>query len=157
MMKKHGITKEALTWNFLKDNAGYDGDECLIWPFWKNKTTGYGHIRVGRKAYVASRVMCALKHGEPINENLEAAHSCGNGHMACVNPNHLSWKTKVENARDRKPLEKGHCRKKLNRSIATSIRELLASAAPPNRRALAAQYDVTVKAINDIVNRRSYK
>jgi hypothetical protein len=29
-----------------------------------------------------------------------AAHSCGNGHLGCVNPRHLRWATAKENAHD---------------------------------------------------------
>jgi hypothetical protein len=31
----------------------------------------------------------------------EAAHSCGNGHLGCVSPRHLSWKTHKENMADK--------------------------------------------------------
>ena len=45
--------------------------------------------------------MCILRHGEPDYPELEAAHSCGCGHEGCVNPNHLRWATRVQNAADK--------------------------------------------------------
>lgn len=61
---------------------------------------GYGMINVdGKKAY-ANRVMCELAHGSPPSLTHEAAHSCGKGNEGCVNPNHLYWGTRADNARD---------------------------------------------------------
>lgn len=54
----------------------------------------------GRRT-LASRVMCVLAHGEPPDLSYEAAHSCGNGANGCLNPGHLSWKTRTENQGDR--------------------------------------------------------
>jgi hypothetical protein len=39
-------------------------------------------------------------HGEPPTARHEAAHSCGKGHLGCVHPGHLSWKTRNENRAD---------------------------------------------------------
>lgn len=48
----------------------------------------------------AWRVMCLLAHPNP--EHLpNALHRCGNGHLHCVNKNHLEWGNAVENAIDR--------------------------------------------------------
>jgi hypothetical protein len=44
--------------------------------------------------------MCELAYGPPPDKYV-AAHSCNNGHLGCVNPNHLSWKTKSEDMKDR--------------------------------------------------------
>lgn len=45
--------------------------------------------------------MCQKAHGDPPSPKHDAAHSCGRGHEGCVNPNHLSWKTKKQNQADR--------------------------------------------------------
>jgi hypothetical protein len=45
--------------------------------------------------------MCELVHGFAPSDNHEAAHSCGNGHLGCVNPNHLRWDTPSGNAADK--------------------------------------------------------
>lgn len=77
-----------------------DGAECIVWPFAKS-TNGYGVVAWKGRQTSASRVCCELFHGAPATSKLEAAHSCGNGHLGCVNPRHLSWKTPADNARDK--------------------------------------------------------
>jgi len=79
----------------------YMGTECLEWPFAKYQN-GYGLVRHDGRNTVASRFICMLAHGEPPTEFHEAAHTCGKGHLGCVNPRHLSWKTKIENEADKK-------------------------------------------------------
>lgn len=78
----------------------HTGDECLIWPYGKDRY-GYGTLVADGKRIVASRYVCELAHGAHPTPNHEAAHSCGNGRNGCVNRNHLSWKTRTENQADR--------------------------------------------------------
>lgn len=87
------------TIKWMHENKTCDSDECLTWPFARNKT-GYGNVFYDGRYTVASRLMCIFAHGEPIGD-FDAAHSCGNGHLGCVNPKHLSWKTKSENESDK--------------------------------------------------------
>lgn len=71
-------------------------NECLPWPFertWK----GYGRVKVGGKRLAAHRVICEKVHGPSPSSLHEAAHSCGKGHLGCVNPNHVRWLTRQEN------------------------------------------------------------
>lgn len=89
---------KAYLW--LLANVNYSGDECLIWPFAKDGTLR-GKVGLNGKNLYAHRVMCELVNG-PCPPSLECAHSCGNGHKACVNPRHLSWKTRSENQRERR-------------------------------------------------------
>lgn len=46
------------------------------------------------------RVICERTYGPPPSDKHEAAHLCGNGHLGCVNPRHLAWKTSKENKAD---------------------------------------------------------
>lgn len=109
---------------WLKSQASHAGDECLTWPF--GKCNGYGILQYQGKITYAHRVMCRLVHGEPPSPAHHASHSCGKGHLACVNPKHLSWKTQSDNQRDRAR----HGTKsnggvgKINDAIARRIREL---------------------------------
>jgi hypothetical protein len=83
---------------WLLDHVAYPHDYCLIWPF--SRTRGYGHFRhLGGQLQYAHRYMCELVNG-PAPEGHEAAHSCGRGDDGCINPGHLSWKTKTDNALD---------------------------------------------------------
>lgn len=87
------------TIQWIRDHVDYPHDEwCLIWPF--STTRGYGNFGYLGKRYYSHRFMCELVRGEPPTPEHQAAHSCGNGHVGCVNPRHLSWKTKSENQLD---------------------------------------------------------
>lgn len=85
---------------WLSDHADWSGEDCLIWPFCRSDN-GYGSTTFkGQQAY-AHRAMCELVHGEAPTEAHQAAHSCGNGSAACVNPGHIRWATPQENSEDR--------------------------------------------------------
>lgn len=85
---------------WMREHVTYAGDDCLFWPL--SHGDGYGSVSYQGKIYRAPRFMCELAHGEPPTPKHQAAHSCGNGHKACLNPNHLSWKTNGENQLDRR-------------------------------------------------------
>jgi hypothetical protein len=73
--------------------------ECLFWPFGRNEN-GYGMISHEGRNWIASRLACQLVNGQPPTPDHEAAHSCGKGHLGCVNPHHVDWKTHIENMAD---------------------------------------------------------
>jgi len=91
---------KCLAW--LLAHVDYDGGDCLIWPFGTNKFIGRGTLGVDGKIHYAHRYMCILVHGEPPPDKPYAAHECGNGHLACVHPKHLFWKSSSDNAIDRR-------------------------------------------------------
>lgn len=76
----------------------YDGDECLFWPF--AKALGCGRVWYHGKYHGVPRLVCEHFHGPAPVRNLDAAHSCGNGHLGCVTGKHLRWATRRENAAD---------------------------------------------------------
>ena len=84
----------------MRDNAAYAGDDCLPWPP-SRQPTGYGALGYRGKLHYAHRMMCELAHGPAPSPAHECAHSCGKGHLGCVNPKHVSWKTRAENERDK--------------------------------------------------------
>lgn len=75
------------------------GGECLYWPFAKNPK-GYGRLLVDGVLEQAHRYVCQRAHGAPPSEAHQAAHSCGKGHLGCISPHHLSWKTPKANSAD---------------------------------------------------------
>lgn len=86
-------------YRWLADHVSYTGDDCLAWPF--GKSNGYGIFSFNGKMQWAHRFMCELVHGPCPGTNYHAAHSCGRGHLGCINPRHLSWQTISQNALDR--------------------------------------------------------
>ncbi len=77
----------------------HQGKDCLMWPYGKS-SRGYGRMTLEGKRGFVHRFACERVHGEPPTDKHQAAHECGNGHLGCVNPRHLSWKTRLENKAD---------------------------------------------------------
>lgn len=99
--KRHGDPKRgrvAAQWEWLQSAARLETDECIVWPF--NKTRGYGRIMREGRYMIAHRVVCEIAHGSPHQDELQAAHKCGN--PSCVNHRHLYWATPLENAHDKR-------------------------------------------------------
>jgi hypothetical protein len=95
-----GRTANGTPLAWIRQHIEYQGLGCLAWPFGRNKW-GYGKLRYRGTVVGAHRVMCAEAHGKPPSPTHEAAHSCGKGHLGCISPAHLSWKTPTENQADR--------------------------------------------------------
>lgn len=134
----------------------YEGDDCLSWPF-SVSTAGYARLYCGDgRTNVASRRLCEDVNGKAPSPLHDAAHSCGRGHLGCVNKRHLSWKTKKQNHADR--LLHGtdnrgekHNLAKLTASAVTSIR----SDDRPHS-VIARDHDVTVSAIQAVKSGRNW-
>jgi HNH endonuclease len=96
-----GGTPKGSLLAFVRRAATTDTDECILWPYPKN-VHGYGVVRIGGKNRPAHRVVLELAAGLPPDTNMHAAHAPVICHTpSCVNPRHLRWATKVENAADR--------------------------------------------------------
>lgn len=130
----------------------HQGDECLTWPF--NKGDGHGQIKIDGKNMPANRYVCTLAHGEPPTPGHEAAHSCGKGHLGCVNKGHLSWKTRAENFADKlihgthNRGERNHCSKLTE----PEVREILALRGEVPQSQIAEKFGVAFQTISKIHN-----
>lgn len=143
---------------FLRGLIDHDGDECVIWPLFRD-VNGYGRVGYdGKKPGWAHRVMCELAHGQP-PEGHEAAHTCGGGKQGCVNPKHLTWKTKTQNQLDRA----AHGTKntfawahssKLTAEQVVAIRALAGRA---TQREIAEMFDVTDATVRDITSGKTWR
>lgn len=135
----------------------YTGDECLKWPF-TTYPDGRGQFHWNHKTNRAHRVMCELKNGKPPTPKHEAAHSCGNGHLGCVNPNHLRWATRQENVDDmlahgtRVRGEKTHFHVITEKDV-RDIREM-AKVLPTTL--IAYEYGITRQQTNRVISGRSW-
>jgi hypothetical protein len=130
----------------------YDGDECLIWPFYRN-AGGYGLLRDQGRSRDAHRVICEVAHGLPPTQFHEAAHTCGNGHLGCVTKGHLVWKTHRENEADKishGTILRGesNANAKLTRDNVLSIRAELSG--HRTKTAIAAQFGVSIRTVSQI-------
>lgn len=129
----------------------YTGDDCLIWPYNRDRG-GYGLIRRDGRTHLVSRLVCEHRHGPPPTPEHQAAHSCGRGKDGCVNPRHLTWKTPVENAAD-KLLHGTLCRGESNSSVKLTeddVREIRFSLGTVTQRELAERFGVSKNAISNI-------
>lgn len=104
---------------FLRAHVSFDGPDCLIWPFFRD-AEGYGRFGYdGIPMLKAHRWMCEAVHGPAPSPDHHAAHECNNGHLGCIHPKHVFWKTHAENTDDfvkagRKVERKGRHPRKLS-------------------------------------------
>jgi hypothetical protein len=157
------ITKgkgKAVQW--LRDNVTYAGDGCLLsWPFYRHPKKGYGVFGYNGKLYHAPRFMCELVNGPPPNPKHEAAHSCGNALLGCLAPNHLSWKTPLENAADKQLHGTAATRwgKQPTRYVLTAddVAKIRALEGAVTQRELANRFGVSENNIQLILKRKTWK
>ena len=93
------IIRRGAPMQWLLAHVNYSGGECLLWPFQRNNS-GYATISQMGKKRSAARIMCNMAYGSPRSASDDTAHSCGKGHLGCINPRHLSWKTRAGNMQD---------------------------------------------------------
>lgn len=152
-----GRTPEGVPMQWLEDVAlSFDGADCLTWPF-ADAGNGYGRIWTGERSAYAHRVVCERTSG-PAPDGCDAAHSCGNGDLGCVNPHHLSWKTRQGNFADK--LAHGthqrgerHGQSKLSEAAARDIKSNTARLAVGD---LARRYGVSSRTVSDIQGGRRW-
>lgn len=135
----------------------YQGTDCLIWPF-SRRGRGYGMVWVDETHTQSHRYICEQAHGAPPTPTHEAAHTCGQGHLGCVNPNHLEWKTAKENHADK--LVHGTAQRG-ERAWSAKIteaqaREILRLKGTKPRREIAVEFGVNISTVNHIHNRESW-
>lgn len=143
--------------SWILENRDYGGDDCLEWPFSTNPF-GRGMVVFQGKRMTAPRAMCWAAHGAPQSRLMQAAHSCGNGHLGCMNPRHMRWATHMENVIDR--AEHGRDRKgeeintaKLTEKEVREIRKLRGSASCSR---IAESYGVTKATVVKIMSRKTW-
>jgi len=162
-LKRHGTEttpgqkKPAVDW--MLSHVSHTGDKCLRWPFYIAKD-GYGkaHEFGTSKLINASRLMCRLAHGEPPTRKHEAAHSCGNGNKACVNPKHLYWATATENHHDKVAhgtTNRGS-RQGRSRLTSTDIRSIRKLSCTQSQAEIAVQFGIDPSHVCKIINRKSW-
>jgi hypothetical protein len=143
---------------WLEAHVNYTGDECLIWPFAFHRD-GRGQVTIDKRTHQAHRVMCEKAHGPPPTPEHEAAHSCGKGHLGCVHPGHVSWKTHQQNIDDKEVHgtmlrgEQIYCAKLTE----TQVRDIRRLANVASRRDLADRYGVVPGTITKVIKRALWR
>lgn len=152
-MPPNGAVQEFLR-KLLENDQG---EACVPWPFGDSRV--HATVWLNGRTRIASRLVCERAHGKPPTPKHHAAHSCGNGHERCVNPNHLRWATAAENIADKfvhGTLARGgrHGMAKLTLPQVLEIVGRLNSGA--SVRLLADEYNVSRYAVYDIKNGHSW-
>ena len=114
--------------------ASVDATECINWPYGKN-AEGRGRVNIGGNPMNADVAVLTFAKGKKPTPKHECCHSCGNGHLGCVNPSHMYWGTRKENVADaiahgtsytlHVPVGEGHhCAKYSDATIDAAMRRL---------------------------------
>lgn len=140
---------------WIMENASHIGDDCLVWPFPVEAQGNRPRVFKAGKLMLAARAMCEIKRGPPPKSKRDAAHTCGNGQ--CLNPNHLTWKTRKANLRDREKHGTMVRGEKCNFSKLTEqdVLAIRAMAERP-RKETAAKFNISPMTVSQIVNRRAW-
>lgn len=155
---KGGALAKGVAKDFFGEALQYQGTACLFWPFAK-KECGTAVLNKRGTVLRVPREVCRAVHGEPPAQFYHAAHSCGNGHLGCVNPKHLRWATPTENNLDK--VDHGtHNRGERNvhsRLTENQVMEIRSFDPKLNTYAqFARRFGVTRETIRDIVQRRTW-
>jgi hypothetical protein len=147
----------------------HEGDDCLAWPFSCTppksplpRAAGRPQMRHNGKVVTAIRVILEMAKGPPPSPKHVAAHSCGKGHLRCVSPLHLDWKTRKEDREDMiRHRTAEHCRGHRHgqaKLIVDQVRSIrMRHAAGETAAALGREFGVTSSCIAEIVHRIGWK
>ncbi len=86
---------------FLRSALFSKTDDCIIWPFGRNRF-GYGKVYYEGRDQLAHRVALSLSAGPAPVKGMHVAHNpavCSS--PACINPTHLRYATAKENCEDK--------------------------------------------------------
>lgn len=146
------IEGDSLPKQWVRAHLDYAHDGwCLIWPF--SRTTN-DFPSIGKPAVRVHRLMCEYRNGPAPTAAHQAAHSCGRGHDACVNPMHLRWRTNSENQLERYQHSGPTQRAKLTPDQVDEIRALKGRATTAD---IAKQFGVTENNIDLIHAGKTWK
>lgn len=125
---------------------------CWVWERALNNM-GYGVVKAGGRMWLAHRLSFTL-YFRPIEQGENILHRCDN--PMCINPEHLSAGTQMDNIRDmyrkeRAAVGERHGSSKLTEDDIRAIRSDVRS-----QRIIAADYSVTQRAISMIKRRERW-
>ena len=147
--------KRGEAFAFMEAALASNTDECIIWPL-ALSPNGYAVTGACGSSKQVHRLVCEKAYG-PCPTGFEAAHSCNV--RKCINPKHVTWKTRKENAEDRQKhgtqcAGETHGQAKLTWEEIFQIRTL---AGTKSQRALATQFKVAQVTIHRVINDKNWK
>lgn len=83
---------------FVRSHMGSKAKDCIFVPGAQANVPA--KVTFCDKSITAARYMTLLTHGTPKYEGAVSRHTCGNGHLSCINPNHLIWGDAGDNVAD---------------------------------------------------------
>lgn len=133
-------------------------DSCILSPFQNDNRRNYWVFNECGRQISAHRWVCEQIHGQAPG-GFQAAHSCGNGHLGCVNPRHLSWASVRQNNADKlnhgtQVFGEQANSAKLTESAVRRIRQL---AETTTRKELAKMFGVSRRNVDHIVTGKSWR
>lgn len=132
-------------------------NDCILWPF-SLHDFGYGQINWYGKTHRVHALVCELVYGKRPLPKYESAHSCGK--RPCVNPRHLSWKSRSDNQMDRVPHgTSNRGQRQWNHVLSDQdVREIriLLETTDLSQSAIGKRYGVAPKTISDIHTRKTW-
>jgi hypothetical protein len=135
--------------------VGHKGEDCVTWPY--TLANGYGVFSLYGQLHYAHRYLCELIHGPAPSTDHEATHSCGRGHLGCVNPLHLDWKTHSENQLDRARHGTRSTWSKRGKVSWQQVQEIRALIGTRPQREIAAIFGISRSQISWIATGKSWK
>lgn len=135
--------------------AASDTDDCIVWE--GPSTDGYGHLGFKSKTYRVHVLACEVANGPRPAPYLHAAHNCGNS--TCCNPRHMSWKTAVENEKDKRQHGTAlrgvrHHQAKLTEDDVLAIRSLRGKVTRNN---IARQFGIGRATVDNVIDKATWK
>lgn len=152
--KQENIPKELQ----IRGTLGLDEEPCWLWTRGKDKN-GYGKFLADKRGMRSHRYSWEIHNNERLDDpNIFVCHRCDN--PACVNPSHLFKGTNLDNMRDMVNKGRdGYCRgeksdfSRLTESEVLSIRAITGK----TQTQIAKEYEISISAINKIVNNKTWK
>lgn len=145
----------SLKCNFY--SIGWDIDPNTSCWIWKGgfRSDGYSTFR-SRGAY---RYSCELSHGPPPPGKNLAMHSCDN--IKCVNPDHLSWGSYMDNSNDKIKKNRHIYGEKSKKSKLTNeqvreIKIIIHNGTYDKLSSIAKYYNVSLETIASIKNNKNW-
>ncbi len=130
------------------ETYSFNGTACKIW-IGNALKDGYPETYIDGQTLRMHVVACAIGNNYQRVPDLHAAHECG--HSSCVNPLHLTFKTRSENMADK--VKHGTDNRKIPTEIIFDIRKRHLDG--ESRKSIAQLYSLNIRHVGQIINKET--